>query len=708
MNNLASAPPPAEPQHLHKLLATEFDDDARVYDLFEEFLRHATYDRSFCLRLLALAGPGAGSSWELRRLAVLMLEHQVLKLSADDVEEFDLLLTRLKLKPAPGAGVPLADSVVKEGYSTTELRRFIPEFRRKLGRLNRVHEQLRGAGSSETALRDFIELSRRDCKLSLARYLFRPEEVVARVREQSKVTAGVKDGDAAQPPDVEQELRRVIKALPDFEAGILKKLCEGSNVYWVSDATGSEINSLVEYPLTTVVMVIKPPGSHVEFEIKRAGRRGSNPLGAVHTRDGDEVPPSHRLDGASMLGLLRYEANEAIRFANIYRLAHGADAPMAGYLTRTNIFTVPRGNASASILDYFTDPAVFGGKFRQMRAAMKEVVAAFDYEVGSNMTRLPGDLGLTAQFIGHVTPAQSILAGTSSFRLDKLALYLSDAGPEKYFAEGLNVAYSEQDARRLADEVLEEVLGVYSPPRRVYRSHGQYLKAAFAVAANRARADQCYLSVMQQIGKFWGTLLAVRGYSRGESFVARNVGLKSVWDGGEWKVRIIFMDHDALVIPTAQEKHFYVHGDLPCMKKDERFIWGESDAEHFAVSEVGYLQQIYRAGDRLIRRGRALAHRALKEGYRKTHEGMLNDARLRRQFDKTFIERLDHWDTFVRGYLEVKDDPAATAAWERATRKMLVESGYKRRSFDSFVELVKKHREFIETYSFLFTPDTAA
>ena len=33
---------------------------------------------------------------------------------------------------------------------------------------------------------------------------------------------------------------------------------------------------------------------------------------------------------------------------------------------------------------------------------------------------LPDGLGLTAQFIGQVTPAQSIMTGTSAFRLDKL------------------------------------------------------------------------------------------------------------------------------------------------------------------------------------------------------------------------------------------------------------------------------------------------
>lgn len=708
MKNLARASQLSEPADLRRLLTDEFDDVSPPYDLFNEFLQHETYSRGFCLRLLTLARQSAGASWGLRRLAVLMLEHQILKLPPGDLAEFDLLLTRLKLKPAAGVNVNLAGSVLKEGYSTTELRRFVPEFRRKLERLNRVHEGIKGRRSSEAALLDFTSLARRDCKLSLARYTFRPEEVVARILEQLRVAAGVRDVDTSRPSDVQHELRRVTNILPDFEAEILKRLCESSNIYWASEATSSEINSLVEYPLTTVVLVVKPPGSDTEFEIKRAGRKGPNQLGVVFARNGYTVPPSHRLDGASMLGLLRYEANAAIRFANIYRLAHGTEAPMSSYLARTNIYAVPARDSEVSVLSYFTEPRIFGRGFREMRSAMRDSVAAFEQEGCSNMPGLPGELGLTAQFIGQVMPAQSILAGTSSFRLDKLALYLSPEGAEKYFKEGLNVAYSGHDARRFADEVLEEILGVYQPPDVGYRSYEQYLEAAFAVAENRARADQTYLSVMRQIGKFWGTLLAVRGYSRGESFVARNVGLKSVWDGGRWAVKIIFMDHDALVIPDPQEENFYVHSELACMRKDERFIWGRSDPQRFAISEVGCLQKIYRGGDDLCARGQALAHEALREGYRKTHDGLLTDPKLRQLFHKVFIERLPDWDEFVGGYLRVRHDPSARAAWGRAMKKKMADNGYKRRSFNSFVELVEEHLDFIETYSFLFNSDTSS
>src|SRR6185312_2878626 len=50
-------------------------------------------------------------------------------------------------------------------------------------------------------------------------------------------------------------------AMPRFETAILNRLCACRKIYWVSDRCGSELNSLVEYPLASAVLVIKPPGS---------------------------------------------------------------------------------------------------------------------------------------------------------------------------------------------------------------------------------------------------------------------------------------------------------------------------------------------------------------------------------------------------------------------------------------------------------------
>ena len=112
------------------------------------------------------------------------------------------------------------------------------------------------------------------------------------------------------------------------------------------------------------------------------------------------------------------------------------------------------------------------------------------------------------------------------------------------------LAYRSHDAKTLADTVLEEILGVYHPPDVRYRTYGAVSRGS--VFSNRRIVHGPIDAIYQWCSKSrrsGGRYLALRGYSRGESYVARNVGLKSVWDAGRWQVSIIFMDHDALVIP---------------------------------------------------------------------------------------------------------------------------------------------------------------
>jgi hypothetical protein len=697
--NKARRSPRLSGSSLFVKLRTAFPDDPQTRDLLAEFLQHKSYDHNLCLRLLTIARQKKGVRWSVRKLAILMLEHQVLKLAPGNSEEFNFILRHLSLvSPEPGATI--TPSVLREGFSTTDQHGFITEFRRKLERLNRVHDQIRGLRTSESALREFVDLAGNDCKLSLARYLFTPDEVVDEIRKRLRITRGVRDLDPSEPHFVTEEMRNAIRLLPSFESRILRELCQTSNIYWVSKKTSSQINSLVEYPLTTVVLVIKPPGSDVEFEIKRAGRRGDNSLNVVYKRNGNAVPPSHRLDGGSMQWLLRYEATHGSKLGYIYRHTHGAEAPMANFISRSTISSVPTADGEAQVITYFTDERAFGSQFREMRTAMKKSVASFRSEGYGNLPELPGDLGLTAQFIGQVTPGQAILAGTSSFRLDKLAAYLSTNGPSQYFGPDTNP--SAHALKMFVDAVLEEVLGCYRPPGIRYTNHERYLKAAFAVDENRVRAERVYLSLLQQIARFWGTLLAVRGYARGESFVARNVGLRTFWNNGQWDVKIVFMDHDALVIPNSPSGRFFAFGDIPNMIMDERYIWGPPGTKRFAVSEVGYLQSIYRVNDDVKAEGEVLARLALKRSYQATQQAVLTKPELRRLFSKGILNKLLDWDTLVSGYLTLNGDKAAVTNWKRRMRKMLSTKGYPADAFDVYLSVIKNNKAFLERQSFLY------
>lgn len=696
------------PERLRAVVAREFGQSRQALALFEEFLPLASYSRDFTARLLDAARGAGDASWEVRRLAALMLENQLLRLApGDEVEEFDLLFVRLGLKKATGEAREIVPSVLREGYTTTLLAGFAAEFRRRLERLSRVHAGLRGATTKPRALRDFVNLSRRECKITLARYVFTPEEVVRRILGSLRLSRGVPDLDYNEPLFVGEESARAVALLPDYEAEILRRLGARPVIYWVSKATSAELNSLVEYPLTTVVLVVKPPGSTVEFEIKRAGKKRGPVLSVVYERGGYTVPPPHRLDGGSMLSFLRHEARSGARFAHAYRQAHGAEPPMSVMVSRSSIFGVPRGqgcNGAAeveNILEYFTTPERFGSGFREMRAAMKECVYAFN-EHDETAVKLPGDFALAVQFVHHARPGQAILAGTSSFRLDKVAHYLSPRGPESYFKRGLGLDYANEDARRLADEVLEEALGVYEPPDAPYRRHRQYVGAALASEANRARADRVYLDLMRQLGRYWGTLLAVRGYSWGESFVGRNVGLKSYWQGGEWRVRLVFMDHDCLNLADKSDRDFHSVHAYHGIATDARYIGADLIYTNERQTAAYFLREIYRAPQPLYEEGKQNFYDAVRRAYKTTQVAMLTDPRLGKFFHKTFLERLRDWDRVVASYFAMKSNGANVEAWKQKVRRALREKGYPKNVIEGHFKTIDAHSAFLKNKSFLY------
>ena len=70
---------------------------------------------------------------------------------------------------------------------------------------NRVHDKVRGRRTRETALLDFIRTVPSRLQLSLARYVFTPDEIVDEILSHLQVTDGAKDLDPSQPAFVEDE-----------------------------------------------------------------------------------------------------------------------------------------------------------------------------------------------------------------------------------------------------------------------------------------------------------------------------------------------------------------------------------------------------------------------------------------------------------------------------------------------------------------------
>ena len=660
-------------------LPGELAGDQLVPRLVQRFLRFSAYNRSFCADLIRLARQRQTRSWGLRRLATLMLEHQMLKVDVDDVEELAFLFAALGLNP-----------------TDAPCSRFV-RLRRRLERLNRVHARMVGIETSEEAVADFIEASRSDCKLTLARYLFTPDEVVERIVSQLKTSKGVSDVRALDQPSVRPEIAHFFECLPPFEAAILSALCRRSTIYWVSDETSSRLNSLVEFPLGTVVAVIKLPGSDLEIEMKRVGVRGAHAWHVVFQRDGTEVPPTHRLQGGSMGHWTRWEAASAAGLARVYRLIQGVEPPISRTVSVSTIYGVPVNGGERHIVDYFARLEGPSGR-EETRRAMRRSIDAYCREMQWGALPVRSDVELSAQFLGQVAPTQAILVETSSFRLDRLAAHLSPDGADSYFAEIVGAAPSRAEAKTFADEILEEVLGVVTPQDTPFETHEQYVESIFARHENRARAERQYRRAMRQIGVFWGTLLGLRAHTFGESFVARNVGLKSLWKDGEWTVKIIFMDHDGTYMSGQRARDFRPLSALPAMIGDDIHIWGSKGVK----GDVELLRTVFRIDDRVEREAQSVLRAELRDAFQRTRRAVCEDPQVQSGFFPEFVERYTDWDEMVVGYLSLPEDPLVRQAWVVRTSRWLEEKNYPDRLRREYLRAVEQHTGFLKKYAFLY------
>ena len=696
---------PLLPANLARVMEAHFPGEPQGANLGSAFLALNHYDRRFAANLVQVGRARGESSWNLRLFAGLILANQCLRLTTDIEKELSLLFGSLKLLK-PGA-LAVDDDVLRQGYTSTDLPAFCAQFLEHLRRLDRIHRRLRGFRTTPEALDDFIAISRDPCKVALARYLFTPGEVVERILKQLKISSGI----TAPLEDFgEEEAERYLSHLPAYERQILGWLIHHPRIYWACERTSSPINRLVENPIGTVVCVVKPPGSSLEIEIKRTGLSGSFPLSAAYSHNGvDPVPPSHRLQGGASTASLRWESNHAAILSKVYRAAHRQEAPISKLIALASYRTVPCQGRDIHLLDYFTDPEIFGLGFQKMRQQMKHCISAYDQQFGRDFAHLPGETGLTGRFLYHVLPCQGLLAQTSSYRLDVLAKYFSPTGAEAYFQRGLNRAsYSLAEAQRFADALLDEVLGIYLAPKVAYLDHAQYLQAAFALPQNRRRADRLHATAVSDLGLFWGTILALGGFTYGESFVGRNVGLKSSFTGGEWTSRLLSMDHDNLHLPDDEEEVFWPQGALRTAGMDECFIRGNPGRpKQVGRSAIFFLEQIYHVAETERARSRDYLCEAMRIAYRRTRQTLERDPKVRRLFSKSYLRHLRDWHVVVADYLNSAQDTDRFAAWKIRTRAYLAKRDYLDEVIDNYCMALEKHGDFVRRYHFLYRPPQA-
>ncbi|MBE9068564.1 hypothetical protein IQ260_18110 [Leptolyngbya cf. ectocarpi LEGE 11479] len=670
-----------------------------VVQLLRQFLSLTTFNRQFSQHLIDFA-QNTNHAYAARKVTIFILENQVLHLPVDAVDEFDWLFGVLNLKKA-GTRKPLRSFVLKEGFTCQELSEFIPQFRLRLLRLARVHHQIQGAQTTPQGLHNFLHQSQLDCKLTLARYLFSASEVTQWIQQQLLHSQGVHNPLSNISNVTEGEAEMMMSSLPPFESSILRQLCDLSDIYWVDPATNRTIKALVESPVTTVVAVIKPPGSDVEFEIKRTGMGAYPLLDIRYSVNHYMVSPPHRIQGGAMGGMLCHEGHTAALLAQLYRLVHQQEAPISRTAALKNIYQVPTPQGDTEYLhQYFTQPARFGKDYPRMRTEMLRAINAFASEKGIKPLNMSTELGQTAEFLKLINPKQSILVHTTSFRLDKLARYLAPDGDQVYFQQGLKVDYSLEDAQLFADELLDEILGVYLSPTKPCSSYQDYIEAAFAVRENRKQADNQYLEVLQQFGKLWGTLLAFRGHSHGESFVARNVGLKSVWCRGQWRVQLYSMDHDCMHID--QMSKFDPKVVVKSTGQDIDHIFGRVEGNIRIKGSIPYLGDIYRASPQLRQEGWHRFAQATVKAYRKTQAAILQNSDIQDYFHSDFMDHLKDWDHALQVLLQNLENHDKPSAWKVELRQWLQERGYSQQEIKEFISTMKKHVKWLPKLSFLY------
>jgi len=502
-------------------------DSAVALELTREFAGSLRFERTVADKLIG-AAQRSEERWGTRCLAAGFLNESVLALDSAIGEEFRWLCSRLKMHD-PEEGWRL-EGILPAAFSLAQLQAWLS---RRCG---------------PNSLLDVVIRCREVFGLGMARWLFSPEEAVPELLKYVCVSSGIEADlpeEAQDPPP-----------LPAWEARFAVALSANSYIFWVDGRTPALLNSLIEHPPGTVALVVKPPASGLEFELKRAGKK-DRALGVLYERDGRSVPFTHRLQGGSPGWMLDNEAQNSAKLARLFLAVHGRPAPISSVRSTLSVNTIPHGKEQHTPLQYFGDPDCFGQGFEEMRNEMRRSIEA---GCGEDVPFPQSEFELTVMFLRDMKPRQSLLAGTSSFRIETLCKYLdAETAPSG-------------DPMRFAGILLEELLGVPDLPRTPFCSYAKYLDDAFQLPRNKTLAIEAYLLGCRDIGVLWGTLMASGSYSLGESFAERNVGLRSVWRGGKWVPALIFMDHDCLMVPDASSPRFFERDFMAGTRLDERHI----------------------------------------------------------------------------------------------------------------------------------------
>lgn len=671
----------------------------RGAELIARLLARTTHDSAFAAELMEIARGAHADAWPVRRLACLALEHELLRVAAPG----DLLAFLNGLGLLTETCEYVRRFVLEEGYSSVTVLQFAGELRRRIARHEHVHVALGRDGIRGAA--DFAAHSLHECHLALARYLLSPEEVVRKIVAQIRTTAGLPHLPKTDPYNL-GEAKRAIESLPRYEREILRLLIAEPVIYWVAGQTPSTLHSLVEYPIGTVVLVIKPPGSDLEIEIKRAGRRGDRVLDCVykHADAKHPVPVHHHFWGGSTGRLVRWELSSAATLARLHRLAYGVETPGSRVVALSGILDVPTPRGDVSLVSYFGSARGYGPGYGGMREAMKHALPRLErdrrHAIGADL----GGYETTGRWLAVTSPEQAFVVGTSSFRLERVAAYLAPDGDDAYFVRGLGVQADDDDRRRLADAVAGEIVPRYTPPAAAFRSYAQYLDDVYA--ANREAADATFVDVVAQAGRYFGFYTALRMWSEGESFVTRNVGLRNVFIDGDWKVRMFFADHDSVSLPARDYDVWDPGSSFHGLRHDLVHVLGGTAGPRSVPGEVETLSAIYRVTPAIAQDGMCAFRMACRDSYFQAHDSVENNEAMRRMFTRGFVKELRDWDDLLRGWADAREQgEEAVGRWQQEATAILRARDYSTSRAAGIVDSVLTNAADLQRYTFLYRPE---
>ena len=461
----------------------------------------------------------------------------------------------------------------------------------------------------------------------VVRHVVSADDVVAEIRSRVRVSRGSPRAVREARGLADDEARQALDGLPEYERAVARGLAAASDVYWSTPScelgAPGFVDDLVERPAGTVALVVRPPGSDWELEIKRSGMAG---------RLGDAVKPlsfvaspvfSHRLAGGSTVPALVFEASAGACLAVAYRRVHGVEAPISRTLALRVVLTVPSHDGAAFLTDYFSQRRLFGAGYDAMRSAVDELIQRDDEAPPES------PFGAATAVLQRFPPGQSLLSGSSALRLDGVAARLSADAPHGFADPAAPPAPPSLELDDLLALVLD---GVDTPlPQGADRAG-----VAMAGRGMRDRARSIYLRHMDRLGTLWGTVWGLGGYSHGESFVGRNLGLRRRWKGGRPRVELVFMDHDNLHMPAPDlDKPL----DTPSLAKmlggslkDELAVFGGALRGRYLEGSAELLERIYRIDPLFRDVGRARLHDACRRAYCQTRAGLFADTVLQEIF----------------------------------------------------------------------------